>query len=205
MNVKHFVLKGVSVVFHPLIMPLLGVLFYFSKTPRFIPEPIIKAKIFSIIILTIILPVLLFFLLKTINRVESIYLKSTQERLIPLLINCVIIALILIRVFTSNEIVALFYFFLGIFISNLICFILAVFRIKASIHMIGASGFFMFAVGLGVFYKININGTIALMMVILGAVATSRLHLKAHTNQELVIGLFTGLLPQLILLSFYKI
>ncbi len=185
---KNFILKSVSFIFHPLIMPLLGVLFYFSKTPRYIPEPIMKAKIFSVIILTIILPILLFFLLKTINKVDTIYLKSTKERLIPLLINAIIITLILFRVMTPNEILELFYFFLGILISTIACFSLAIFKIKASIHMIAASGFFMFAVAVGIHYKININGTIALMMIILGAIATSRLHLKAHTNTELLIG-----------------
>ena len=200
---KNFILKGISFVFHPLIMPLLGVLFYFSKTPRFIPDPVIKAKIFSIVILTIILPILLFFLLKTINKVDTIYLKSTRERLIPLFINCIIVLLILLRVLRPNEIIELYYFFLGILCSTLACFILAIFNVKASIHMIAASGFFMFAVALGIHYQININGTIALMMIILGAIATSRLHLKAHTNQELVIGLFVGLFPQFILINYW--
>ncbi|WP_299112456.1 hypothetical protein [uncultured Winogradskyella sp.] len=200
---KDFILKSISFVFHPLIMPLLGVLFYFSKTPRFIPEPIRNAKIFSIIILTIILPILLFFLLKTVNKVKTIYLVSTKERLIPLFINCVIISLILMRVLTPNEIVELYYFFLGILCSTLACFIMAVFKVKASIHMIAASGFFMFAVAIGIHYQININGTIALMMMILGAIATSRLHLKAHTNQELIIGMLVGLFPQLVFLNYW--
>ena len=69
--------------------------------------------------------------------------------------------------------------------------------------MIAASGFFMFAIALGVHYQININGTMALMMVILGAIATSRLHLKAHTNQELIIGMAVGLFPQLTLLNYW--
>ena len=200
---KDFILKAISFVFHPLIMPLLGVLFYFHKTPRFIPEPLQNAKIFSIVILTIILPILLFFLLKTINKVETIYLKSTKERLIPLLINCIIITLILIRVLTPNEIIELYYFFLGILCSTLACFIMAIFKVKASIHMIAASGFFMFAVAIGIHFQININGTIALMMLILGAIATSRLHLKAHSNQELIIGVFTGLFPQLVLMNYW--
>ncbi|WP_461598373.1 hypothetical protein [Winogradskyella sp.] len=200
---KNFLLKSISFVFHPLIMPLLGVMFYFHKTPRYIPKPVQNAKIFSIVILTIILPILLFFLLKTINKVDTIYLKSTKERLIPLLINCVIVTLILIRVLTPNEITELFYFFLGILVSTLACFIMAIFKVKASIHMIAASGFFMFAIAVGIHYKININGTIALMMIILGAIATSRLHLKAHTNKELIIGLFTGLLPQLVFMQFW--
>jgi hypothetical protein len=200
---KNFILKSISFVFHPLIMPLVGVLFYFSKTKRFIPEPLREAKIFSIVILTIILPILLFFLLKTVNKVDTIYLKSTKERLIPLFINGFIIVLILVRVLTIDEIIELYYFFLGILFSTLACFFLAIFKVKASIHMIAASGFFMFAIAIGIHYQININGTIALMMIILGAIATSRLHLKAHTNQELVIGLFIGLFPQLVLLNYW--
>ena len=159
------ILKSISFIFHPLIMPLLGVIFYFSKTPRFIPEPVMKSKIFSVIILTITLPILLFFLLKTINKVDTIYLKTTKERVLPLLINSIIITLILLRVMTPNEIEELFYFFLGILISNLLCLFLALYSIKASIHMIAATGFFMFAVGIGIHFKININGTIALMMI----------------------------------------
>ena len=69
--------------------------------------------------------------------------------------------------------------------------------------MIAASGFSMFAVAIGLHYKININGTIALMMIILGAIATSRLHLKAHTNQELFIGLITGLFPQILFMKYW--
>jgi hypothetical protein len=69
--------------------------------------------------------------------------------------------------------------------------------------MIASSGFFMFAIILSIHYQININGTIALMMIILGSIATSRLHLKAHNNQELIIGLFIGFFPQLILLNYW--
>jgi hypothetical protein len=69
--------------------------------------------------------------------------------------------------------------------------------------MIAAAGFFMFAVALAIHFKININGTIALMCIILGAIATSRLHLKAHTAIELIIGFFVGLMPQLVLLNYW--
>jgi len=197
------ILKSISYIFHPLLMPLLGVVFYFSKTPRFIPEPLMKAKLFSITILTIILPILLFYLLKTINKVQSIHLESVHERRIPLIINSFIILLILIRVLPIDEIPELYFFFIGVLISTITCFVLAVVKFKASIHMIASSGFFMFAVAVAIHFKININGTIALMCIILGAIATSRLHLKAHTPIELLVGFFVGLLPQLILLNYW--
>ena len=196
-------LKSISYIFHPLLMPLLGVIFYFSKTPRFVPESIMKAKVFSISILTIVLPILLFYLLRTINKVETFHLESVKERKIPLLINSLIIILILIRVLPLDEIPELYFFFIGILISTITCFALALVKFKASIHMIASAGFFMFAIAIAIHFKININGTIALMCVILGAIATSRLHMKAHTPIELVAGFFVGLMPQLILLNYW--
>ncbi|WP_431132546.1 hypothetical protein [Psychroserpens mesophilus] len=184
-------------------MPLLGVIFYFSKTPRFIPDSVLIAKLFSITILTVILPLLLYYLLKTLKKVNSVYLETTDERKLPLLLNSLIIVLVLIRVLPQNEIPELYFFFIGILISTITCFALAVVKFKASIHMIAAAGFFMFAVALGIHFKININGTIALMCIILGAIATSRLHLKAHTTIELIIGFFIGLMPQLVLLNYW--
>ncbi|MEO8774579.1 MAG: hypothetical protein ABI371_09675 [Gelidibacter sp.] len=199
----HYLLKSISYIFHPLLMPLLGVIFYFSKTPRFIPEPVMKAKLFSVTILTIILPILLYFLLKTIKRVESLELKTTKERIIPLILNVLIMLLILKRVLPYDEIPELYYFYLGILLSTLTCLFLAILKFKASIHMIGSAGFFMFAVALSIHFKININGTIALMCIIIGAIATSRLHLKAHTNVELLIGFFVGFVQQLVLLNYW--
>jgi len=196
-------LSSISYIFHPLLMPLLGVVFYFSKTPRFIPEPVIKAKLFSTIILTIILPILLYLLLKTTKKVKSLHLETIEERRLPLLMNGIILLLILNRVFPSSEIPELYYFFLGILISTITCLALALIKFKASIHMIGAAGFFMFAVAVSIHFKININGSLALMFIILGAIATSRLHLKAHTSIELVIGFFVGLTPQLIILKYW--
>ncbi|RKE99037.1 hypothetical protein [Ichthyenterobacterium magnum] len=197
------ILKSISYIFHPLIMPLLGVIFYFSKTPRFIPLPVIKAKLISVSILTIILPILLFYLLKTLHKVESIHLENAKERIIPLFLNSIIIVLVFSRVLTQNEIPELYFFFIGILISTLTCLALAYAKFKASIHMIASAGFFMFAIAISIHFKININGTIALMCIILGAIASSRLHLKAHTVPELIIGFFIGLLPQLILLNYW--
>lgn len=197
------ILKSISFIFHPLIMPLLGVLFYFSKSPRFIPEEIIQAKIISIFILTIILPILLFFLLKTLGKVNSMYLKSTEERIYPLILNCIVVLIVLQRIITPTQIIELYYFFLGILISTMACLMLAIFKFKASIHMIAISGLFMFFIVLSIHFSINIIGTLALMSIISGAVATSRLHVKAHTYLELVLGVFVGMIPQLILVSYW--
>jgi hypothetical protein len=197
------ILKSISFVFHPIIMPILGVIFYFSKSPRYIPFPIIQAKLTSIFILTVVLPILLYYLLKTLGKTTTIYLSNTKERITPLFLNAIIILLILIRVFPRNEIIELHYFFVGILFSTLTCLFLAILKFKASIHMTAVSGVFMFFLALSIHFSININGTLALMAIIIGAVATSRLHLNAHNFKELLVGVFVGLIPQLVLVNYW--
>jgi hypothetical protein len=197
------ILKSISFIFHPLIIPLLGVLFYFSKSPRYIPLQIIQAKLISLLILTVVLPVLLYFLLKTLGKAKSIYLETTNERILPLIVNCLVILLVINRILTPNQIIELYYFFIGILISTLACLFLAIMKFKASIHMLSMAGLFMFFIAISVHFSININGTLAIMCIITGAIATSRLHLKAHSNIELIIGFFIGFIPQLILLKYW--
>ena len=197
------ILKSISFIFHPLLMPLFGVIFYFSKSPRFIPKEIIWAKLLSLFILTVILPILLYFLLKTLGKVKSIYLKTTPERILPLLLNCIVILIVIQRILTPTQIIELYYFFIGILISSMVCLALAIFKFKASIHMIAVTGVFMFFIALSIHFSININGTLALMAIIAGAVATSRLHVNAHTYKELLMGVFIGIIPQIILVPYW--
>lgn len=196
-------LRSISYIFHPLIMPLLGVIFYFSKSPRFIAPEIIQAKLVSLLILTVLLPILLYFLLKTLGKVNSIHLNSTKERIYPLILNCIVIVIALQRIVSPTQAIELYFFFLGILLSTMTSLILAIFKFKASIHMIGVSGLFMFFISLSIHFSININGTLAFMSFIIGAVATSRLHLKAHSSKELVVGLLIGIIPQLILTPYW--
>ncbi|MEW4923280.1 hypothetical protein [Algibacter sp. 2305UL17-15] len=199
----HHILKSVSIIFHPLLMPIAGVIFYFTKSPRFLDEDVIWAKLISISILTLILPILMYFLLKILGLVKSINLETTKERIIPLFLNALVIFIVIRRILNPSQYIELYYFFVGILISTLACLILAFFKFKASIHMIAIAGVFMFFIALSIHFSININGTLALMCIITGATATSRLHLNAHTYQELIMGIIVGMFPQLILVTYW--
>lgn len=196
-------LKSISYIFHPLFMPLLGTTFFFSKSPRYLPIEIIKAKLLSIGLLTVILPILLYFLLKTIRKVQTVNLPTAKERILPLALNCIIIFIVIQRILPKNELIELYCFFIGILLSNLACLILAILQFKISIHMIAAGGILMFCIGISIHYHININGSIILMSLIAGAIATSRLHLRAHNNIELLIGFLIGIIPQIIMLNYW--
>ncbi|AXT18873.1 hypothetical protein D7030_00905 [Flavobacteriaceae bacterium AU392] len=184
-------------------MPLLGALYYFKKTPRHFPDPVIKAKLLALVLLTIILPILIYFLLKSLNKVKTINLETTQERIFPLVLNAIIIILILRRIFTVNDFYELYFFFVGAFLSTIVCLVLVLSKFKASIHMIAISGVLMFFIGISIHFSKNSNLVIALLFLISGAIASSRLYLKAHTPAELIIGFFIGFIPQLILFNYW--
>ena len=195
--------KSISYIFHPIFMPLAAVLFYFSKSPRFIPQNIINTKVIAVLILTIILPLMVNLLLKVMGKINSLELNQTKDRIIPLIAYCGIVIIVIKRVITPHEFIVLYYFFVGILLSSITCLILNILNFKSSIHMIAISGLFMFFIALSIHFSINILGSIAIVVFLMGAIATSRLSLKAHTNAEVIIGTVVGIIPQLILIPYW--
>lgn len=196
-------LKLGSILFHPLLMPLLGSAFYFYLTPRFIEPELITSHLFAIGIITVTIPIVIFFLLKTLKQVESIYLKSAKERKYPLMIQCILFLLIIKMVFSPYTNPEIYYFFIGILFTAMASLITVFFKIKVSLHQAGVAGILFFLIGLSVHFKINLLFLISLFLFINGWVASSRLHAKAHTYPELAIGFILGAFPQFILYTFW--
>ena len=82
---------------------------------------------------------------------------------------------------------------LGLFI----IYLLFNFNIKASIHLLSLGisiGFFMV---LSSVYNQNLAILIIVLILLSGVLASARLHLEAHTNKEIYIGFFVGVLSNL--------
>ena len=198
-----FLIKSASYIFHPLWMPIVGSIFYFIVTPRFFPLPLIQAKLLAIAITTLFIPVVFYFLLKNLGQADSVFLKDVGQRRWPLFFYCLLIGLNLYQILDIYNYPALYYFFVGILFSIITAFILAWLKLKVSLHMLGLAGIFMFVVAMSIYYRLNLIYSIAFLIAAIGLTATSRLHYKAHTWMELFLGLFIGLLPQLIVLNFW--
>ena len=196
-------LKAASYVFHPLLMPLLGTGLYYRVTPRYIDPQLVRVELFAISILTILIPIVIFFLLKNLRVVETIYLKEVQERKFPLMIQCLLLLLIIKLVFDPYEDVELYYFFVGILFSTFSALLMVLFKMKVSLHQMGVAGILMFLVGLSAHFKINLLITISFFLFVNGWVASSRLNNDSHTYPELGAGMLLGILPQLILFNFW--
>ena len=110
----NYFLRIASYLFHPILMPFLGTVIYYRITPRFIETEIIEVKVSAIIIITVLIPIITFFLLKNLTVVDSIKLKDVKERKFPLMIQTLLILLIIKMVFSAYETPELFYFFVGV-------------------------------------------------------------------------------------------
>lgn len=196
-------LRAAAYLFHPLLMPLLGTLLYYFITPRYVEPEMLVAKLTAVCIITFLIPLVTFFLLKNLNVVSSIHLESVSERKIPLMLQSILLLLIIKMVFDPYDSPELYYFFVGILFSALTALILVFFKIKISLHQMGIAGVTMFLIALSAHFKVNLLLWIIALFVANGWVASSRLHTESHINSELIIGMFIGLLPQLILLNFW--
>ena len=199
----NYFLQSASFIFHPLLMPLVGVGLYFKLTPKFIEPEIIIIKTYSIIIITILIPLISFFLLKNSGLVKSINLKEVKERKYPLMIQIILIFIIITRVFTKYQNPELYYFFIAVAVSSLAALILVIINFKVSLHQMGIAGVTMFLIALSIHFTENYLFEISLFFLINGWVASSRLETKSHSISELIIGFIVGVFPQFIMLNYW--
>jgi hypothetical protein len=197
------ILPFFSYIFHPIFIPVYTALFYFFFYDSYYTNPEIYFAIFQIVIITILLPILFFFVLRTAGQVDSIMISEISQRKIPLVIQCLLTILLVRKSITLDHFHEFHFFFLGGLLSTVLALILLFFRIKASLHMVAISALTIFIIGLSIHNQTrNING-IAFLVLMNGFVASSRLEMKAHTPKELVIGLILGIIPQMLLLGLW--
>ncbi len=199
----NFLLKSITYLLHPILMPLLGSIIYLSISPRFIPVNIIESKIFGLTIVTVLIPIVLFFFLKTTRIISSIHLEKVKQRKIPLMLHSFLLLLVIKTMIDINNFPELYFFILGILFSTLSALFMVFFSIKISLHMLGTGSVTMFIITLSIHFGINLTLLIAILIIVNGLLATSRLHHKAHTYLELLLGLLIGIIPQLTLINFW--
>ncbi|WP_419213738.1 hypothetical protein ACNR9Q_06175 [Maribacter sp. X9] len=193
----------ISYLLHPLFIPIGGTVAYFLITPKYTPLEIQNANLLPIFILTVIIPIVTFMILKNLGMVNSIFLETVTERKYPLYIHVTTLLLILYKVIPNNYVTELYFYFTGLLGAAMACLLLLFFRFKVSLHMVGVSGLLIFLINLSIHFEINLIIAISILILLTGGVATARLYLKAHTRIELLIGLFIGILSQLLTVRYW--
>ena len=196
-------LKSFSYIFHPLLMPLVGSLIYFYITPKFVPQPFLYAKLMAIVILTVFVPIMFYFLLRNLSMVDNIFLTDVKQRRAPLFFQIIFTLIIIELIVNGYEFPELYFFFVGILITATLSLVFALASYKVSLHMAGISGLLFFVIGMSIHYSSNLLMLLAVLSFSVGAVATSRLSESAHNGRELFLGALVGFLPQLALYYFW--
>ena len=183
----------ITLVFHPVLLPLYGLLLIFNIPAllSFLPGPARRIIFTMVLVNTVILPIAMLPLLKLRNVISSYRLETRTERIIPLLTTSLMYLVTAVMVFRL-QLPAL----IKVYIFSASCVVLATallnFRWKLSVHAAGAGA--MLAMVAFLSFRIPAGNVLVLGAVILvaGLVMTSRLWLRAHTPAEVWTGFITG-------------
>ncbi len=197
------ILPFFSYVFHPIFIPVYAALYYFFLNDSYYSTPEKYIAVFQIIIITILLPILFFFVLRSVGQLDSIMISEISQRKIPLVMLCFLTILLVRKSITLDRFPELHFFFLGGLLSTVLALVLLFFRTKASLHLLAISALTLFFIGLSIHNQSRNINWIAFLVFMNGVVASSRLEMKAHTLKELVIGFLLGSIPQLIFFYFW--
>lgn len=196
-------LKVISYIFHPLLVPFAGTLLYFLITPKYSPLELQSGNILPIFILTVIIPIIFFLILKNLGIVSSFFLPTTKERKYPLYISICLLLMVVLKVIPNNYVIELHFYFIGLITAALTALILLFFNFNSSFHLIGLGSLLVFLINLSIHFEKNITIAVGLITLVTGIVASSRLLLKTHNKVEILIGLFIGAISQLLTLQFW--
>lgn len=195
--------KFISYFFHPINFPIIGAILFFLFIPKFIFKPQEYTILVVIFLGTYLFPIILLWLLKRFQMINSFHMVSIEERKYPTLLFISIALFIGYWLYKSSivDILALFFFGYGL---SLICASLFLYlKLKISLHTLAISGLIGFLIYYSYYYKINLTPILALLFVLAGLVASARLRLQAHQLNEVILGSIVGFTAQFIVYFVY--
>jgi len=193
--------KIVSYLFHPLFIPTYIFLWLTLRFPfefaGITSQGLLLRKV-SVFWMTAFFPAFSVFLLWRLKFINSIFLKTQKERIIPYIITMIFYWWMwyLSRNFTDQPGVLIF-FFMGIFFATIPGMMLNNF-FKISMHAIGVGNALVFILLTCFFYQTYLGVDIAIVTMLAGIVCTARFIVSDHTNLDVYTGLIVGALCQLI-------
>jgi hypothetical protein len=185
--------KIISIVFHPLLMPVYGMAIIFSAPTLFgyLPFNVKKLLILILLVNNVLLPLSLLSFFIRRNVISSWTITERKERNYPLIITTILYCITSFLIFKFPIPVFLkTYIFAASFLSLIITVIN--FWWKISLHSVGAGALISLVFILSLKMLTPLEWYLISAVVIGGLVLSSRLKLNLHSPQQVWIGLFTG-------------
>jgi membrane-associated phospholipid phosphatase len=194
----------ISYVFHPLIIPTLGMLIIFNSNSYVnfaIPYELKKAVVMLVAVSTFIIPTLITLLLFNRGYIQSVEMVTTKERYLPYGFTVVFYFFTIYMLQKAPIPPIIFNFMIGATVSVIIAFIINL-KWKISAHMIGIGGLTGALIAISFLLDLNLMPYITLSLFVSGLVGSSRLFLNAHTPAQVYAGFFLGLTCQVFSIYF---
>ena len=187
--------QTVSIILHPLVMPTLGLLCYYSLFPsisQFNELELFKQILLRVFLFTLIMPLLSVAIMMRLGKVSTMFIEDQRERSWPLLMAAVIYLFTYYFLLPVPPVPA----FVSIFIlgaaASMILAMLITLKWKISLHMIGIGGLCGALCGIYYFTQDGNPLWLALFFALAGILGTARLLLQAHTPLQLFAGFALG-------------
>jgi hypothetical protein len=193
----------VSIVFHPVFMPLYGLLIMFSAPTllSFIPLKIKYLTLLVVIINNIILPLSITLVLYSRGWIKTIFAREKTERTILLLVTFalyLITTLLMLRLPVPNLVKA--YFISTTFVTFITIVINFFWRL--SLHSVAVGSLLTLVCFMAYLFEVPVTGYLAGIVLLSGLVMFSRLYNEDHETGEVWAGFLTGAVSMVFSLMF---
>jgi hypothetical protein len=193
--------KIISYIFHPLLIPTYVLLLFIKTNNIFFTNLHPKIALGIVFINTFFFPAIAILLMKKLDFIDSLELPDKQQRTIPLIVAIICFVWTYLSVKKTGFPYPYTWFILGAVISLFLAFFINVFQ-KLSLHMVAASGGFIAIMMMFFYAQQNVQYYFLGSILIIGAIASARLFLKAHTAKEINTGFLIGIAGQSIAAFF---
>lgn len=194
----------ISVLLHPVFMPLISCIFLYYAMPQSfvgIKPKVLTGWLGMVIINTIMFPIILMLLLKGLGFIKSIYLKDVKERVIPLIGTMVFYfwPYLVAKNVAAPEAARIL--MLGNFWGIVLVFVITIF-FKISMHSSGVGSLIGFVLVMIILSKSLLLLPLLLALSMGIVVFWARYSSKAHSAKELWFGIVVGILAQMAALLY---
>ena len=203
-GINHTPAKIISIVFHPMLIPLYGLLIIFLAPTLFWYIPFKVKKILFLVMLTnnILIPVSLLPFFRYRNIISSWIIETREERVVPLLAVSFFYSLTSIIIFRLQIPAFLKGYIFSISIITVIATLIN-FWSKISLHSIGAGALNGIVIVLSLKTHADLTWFILAALIIGGLVLSSRLKLNSHNPSQVYLGFLTGLAGMILFMELF--
>jgi hypothetical protein len=198
--------KALSIVFHPIVLPTLGVFVIFRSSfyMSMMDESGQNATYMIVFVSTFVLPLIMLSIFLLRKVIKSLEMTETQERFVPFLVTAIFYFFSYFTLYKLNAPGFIAAYILGAFIIVFLISFLTI-KWKISAHAAGLGGLIGMMLALANLYYASTIFFFAQALIVTGLVTSARLILEEHNLKQIAAGFFMGVGVMLATIYFYPV